>query len=457
MRPETEQAPAKGVFARAARSAMAPLRGFRHSLPKPLLALAATLLLAAIGVQAWTAVMLSRSAVEESSSAANRRIAASFAEQLAPTSKQSGDLEIGAALDELSRLNPNVRPYVVNEHGIVVFSPSALGNPQQPFVSRRQLADALAHPESRDISGDDPHNLGASAAISAAPVLVRGARHFVYVVLAPASSARSGLSAALGTWGWAILGAIITTGLIVALLLFMGHRRVKSLQSSVAALSHDLRAPLSSIQGYLETAIKRSDSLGQNDSKRFMSVALRSTQSATNMVNDLHHLSTIEAAGHEVEMERLSIVDLVMDSVVAVRPAANEKRILLGWSIPPAVPLVLGNAALLERLARNLLENAIRYTPPGGSVEVVFEVLADSVKVTVLDSGVGIPSAELGKVSRSFFRGSNAKAASKGSGIGLAVCSSIAKLHGAELQILSREREGTAVAFEISQAEQRYT
>ena len=73
-----------------------------------------------------------------------------------------------------------------------------------------------------------------------------------------------------------------------------------------------------------------------------------------------------------------------------------------------------------------------------------------------MDSGVGIPKDELGKVSKSFFRGSNTKSSTKGSGIGLAVCSSIAKLHGRELRILSREREGTAVIFELSQAEQSY-
>lgn len=437
-------------------TARAFLRGLRSQLSTPLLAFFALLAAAAIGIQVWTAVSLSRSAAQDSSSATNRLTARSFAERLTLLSRQADDKEIDKALEELSRLNPNVRPYIVNEHGIVAFSPRRLGKLQLPFVDRRLMAEFLEHSGHQEVVADDPHNLGGSTPISVAPLLIRGTKHFVYVVLAPASSTNSSFLAGARTWAWASLGAVATTGIIVFVLLFVAHRRIQGLQSSVAALSHDLRQPLSSIQGYLETVLQRGEALEGDDSKRFMSVALRSTRSATNMVNDLHHLSLVEASGQAVEMEPLSIVDLVMDSVVAVRPIADEKRISLAWSIPPKVPLVLGSTALLERLARNLLENAIRYTPQGGTVEAVFDVLPDAVRVTIMDSGVGIPKDELGKVSKSFFRGSNTKSSTKGSGIGLAVCSSIAKLHGRELRILSREREGTAVIFELSQAEQSY-
>lgn len=402
------------------------------------------------------AVSLSKDAVESTGSATNRLVARTFAERLGRFSERADEQTLGKALDELSRLNPSVRPYIVNEHGIVAFSPSHLGKTQLPFVDRRLLFghDATSHLEER--IGDDPHNLRLTAPISVAAIRLRGEQHFVYVVLAPASTARSGFMVGIETWLWAVAATIVTSSLIALILLFVAQRRVHGLQSSVAALSHDLRAPLSSIQGYLETILQRGEVLAQEDSKRFMSVALRSTHSATNMVNDLHHLSLIEASGQPLSMESVSIVDLVMDTIAAVRPLADEKRIILAWSIPPRVPLVRGNAALLERLVRNLVENAIRYTPKGGSVEAVFNILADSVRITITDSGVGIPKQELGKVSRSFFRGSNTKSSTHGSGIGLSVSSSIAKLHGSDLRILSREREGTAVIFELPQAEQAY-
>lgn len=432
------------------------LRGFSAQLSSPTLILCGALAIGAIALQTWVAVSLSRDAVQDTGSDTNRLVARTYAERLARSPSASDEAALGRALDEISHLNPNVRPYIVNEHGIVVVSPSALGKTQLPFVDRKLLVPLTSPASLGSMVGDDPHNLRLTTPISVAPFRFRGEQHFVYVVLAPASSARSGVVVSAETWLWALGATLATSGLIAVVLLFVAHRRVQGLQSSVAALSHDLRAPLSSIQGYLETILQRGEALAKDDSKRFMSVALRSTRSATNMVNDLHHISLLEASGEAVVMEPVSIVDLVMDTIAAVRPSADEKRITLAWAIPPGVPLVNGNAALLERLVRNLIENGIRYTPTGGSVEAVFEVLADSVRVTITDSGVGIPEQDLGKVSRSFFRGSKTKASVQGSGVGLSVSTSIAKLHGSQLRILSREREGTAVIFELSQAEQRY-
>ncbi len=432
------------------------LRGLTSQLSRPMLILCGLLAIGAISLQTWVAVSLSRDAVENTGSETNRLVARTFAERLSRLPAAADSSSVSKALDEISRLNPGVRPYIVNEHGIVVVSPSGLGKTQLPFVDRRLLVGLTAPAGLGEMAGDDPHNLRLTVPVAVAPFSLRGERHFVYVVLAPASTARSGFMVNSETWLWALAAALVTSGLIAVVLLFVAHRRVQGLQSSVAALSHDLRAPLSSIQGYLETILQRGEALAKDDSKRFMSVALRSTRSATNMVNDLHHLSLLEASGQTIVMEPVSIVDLVMDTLTAVRPAADEKRITLAWSIPPRVPLVNGNAALLERLVRNLVENAIRYTPKNGAVEAVFEVLADSVRVTITDSGVGIPEQELGKVSRTFFRGSKTKASVQGSGVGLSVSTSIAKLHGSQLRILSREREGTAVIFELSQAEQRY-
>jgi len=417
----------------------------------------ALLIVGLIVFQVHMAVRLTQNAVEHTGSAANHRVAKSFAERMSQVSHNGSDAEVLSDLNEISRLNPAVRAYIIDERGIVDYSPRPYGKVRLPFVDMQPVRDFLTtRPEAGEIQGDDPHNLGSVAPISVARLTLKGEPHYLYVVLAAATTANAGLLSAIGTGFGVLLVSVLSMGLLVFVLLFIAHRRVQGLQSSVAALSHDLRAPLSSVQGYLETLLTRGERINPEDSQRYMSVALRSTRSAANMVNDLHQLSVLEASGNPVEMEPLSLVDLVMDTLMAAKPIADEKRISLAWDVPPNVPLAFGNIPLLERLARNLIENAIRYTPARGRIEVTFSVLPDSIRITVSDSGVGIPESELGKVSQSYFRGSKTKSSTKGSGIGLAICAKIAKLHGRELRILSREREGTAVMFEVAQAEQAY-
>jgi signal transduction histidine kinase len=439
------------------RRAYGVVRSFATHVPKPLVALFGLILVGAVVLQVWATVSFSKKAVMNSDYLMNRRIAKSFAERIGTTAFKGSEYEVSKLLNEVSRLSPSVRLYIIDQHGIVVSTPNSYGKLRLPFVSMAPVKDFLGNQDStRVILGDDPHDLHESAPISVTPLSVRGESHFMYVVLAPAASAHRSVLSGLGIGFLTLIGSLLTLGFVIFALLFVAQKRVQGLQGTVAALSHDLRAPLSSIQGYLETLLSRGGDLSGDDSQRFMSVALRSTHSAANMVNDLHQLSLLEAAGDSVEMEPLSLIDLVMDTLMAAKPTADEKRISLHWSVPPNVPLAHGNIPLLERLVRNLIENAIRYTPAGGRIEVVFDILADSIQITVTDSGVGIREDELKKVSQAFFRGSNTKAKTKGSGIGLAICSRIAKIHGQELRILSREHEGTAVIFKVAQAEQAY-
>jgi signal transduction histidine kinase len=149
-------------------------------------------------------------------------------------------------------------------------------------------------------------------------------------------------------------------------------------------------------------------------------------------------------------MEPLSIADLLMDCVMAVKPICDEKQLDLSVGIPKGTPLVHGNVELLERMVRNLVDNAIRYTPPRGRIDVSLAQMDTKIRVTVHDTGVGIPEEQLNKVSERFFRGANVKGRVQGSGIGLSVASEVARLHGGKLRILSRESEGTAIIFDLS-------
>jgi hypothetical protein len=300
------------------------------------------------------------------------------------------------------------------------------------------------------ILGDDPHHITSRNPISVAPLRFRSSAAFVYVVLSPASRI-SRTYTFLGFKLGALTAVLMSVGGLVVAGLLMGgiYAHYHSINAKLAAISHDLRSPLGAIQGYLETILERGDRLTPQERERFMKVALKSTRSATSLINDVHHLSKLEASEQAISHEPLDITDLIMDVLISLKPASDAKRLRVESEVAPVLPICLGNVELLERLVRNLLENAIRYTPEGGRIRVEIANASTSVRITVVDSGIGIPKSELDKVGKAFFRGAGAAQTAPGSGLGLSIAASIARLHGGELKILSRESEGTAIVFTV--------
>jgi signal transduction histidine kinase len=348
----------------------------------------------------------------------------------------------------------NLPIYLLDEHGVVKASPKDYGRIAMPFVDLRPIRRFLALGEKKAVVyGDDPSKLHAVRPISVEQLRLGGGTHYLYVVLAEGGAHATidsvfGSTVGVGT----LIVATISIGVIVLLVVAVAYRRLYQLQGSVAALSHDLRGPLSSIQGYLETVLLKGESLHSESAQRFMKIALRSTQSAASLVDDLHHVSRLEAAGERPSMEAFSLSDLVMDLEMSLQQFLREKEISLTVDVPAVLPLAYGNIQLVERLLRNLLQNALRYTPQRGKIQLTVQLVATRIRVTVLDSGCGILESEMTKVKGPFFRGTNVSSVVQGSGIGLSIASAVARLHGSELKILSREGEGTAVVFELPHA-----
>ncbi len=438
---------------RCLREGLIYARGMRTHISTPLWVLLCAVMVGVVGFQVWAHITLSRRAVDASEALTNRNIARIFAERLRRFSERSNPSEVYKQINELARLNPSIRLYLLDQNGIVKASPREYGHLVLPFVDLRPVRRFIASGDRSDVVyGDDPLKLRSLRPISVEPLRLGGGTHYLYVVVGE-GGADTGLTASINsTVGiGTVLVTAVSMSLVVVLIVFLAYSRLQRLQGAVASLSHDLRSPLSSIQGYLETLLHKSDSLDADSSKRFMNVALRSTRTAATLVDDLHHLSKLEASGEKPEMENFSLADLVMDVTMSTRPQADEKKIDLVVYVPPVLPLAYGNVQLIERLLRNLLQNGLRYTPERGKVEVIAALVVGRIRVTVSDSGVGIPESELSKIKSPFFRATNAKAAGQGSGLGLSIASAVAKAHGGELKILSREGEGTAVVFELRQ------
>jgi PAS domain S-box-containing protein len=209
----------------------------------------------------------------------------------------------------------------------------------------------------------------------------------------------------------------------------------------VASVSHELRTPLTSIRGYLE--LVREDDALSDEHDQMLRVIERNAERLLLLVNDLL-LAAQVAAGNDVSgaSADFDLACLVDDAVAAAVPRADHGKVALTVNTEPA--MLRGDAVRIAQVADNLISNAIKFTPPGGTVSVALAVEDDCVKLSVADSGIGIPEDEQAGVFSRFFRSKAAtKDAIPGTGLGLAIAKSIVEAHGGEITFTSAPDVGT--------------
>ena len=196
----------------------------------------------------------------------------------------------------------------------------------------------------------------------------------------------------------------------------------------VANVSHDLRTPLASVLGYLETVVKKQGQLDQEEQSRFLNTALSEARRLNRLVGDLFELSKLESGQIQLEPEPFSIAELAQDVLQKYQLQAEEKKIRLLTSFSDNLPIVEGDIRWLDRVLQNLLDNALRYCEPEGFVMITLFPENEKVNLKVCNSGDPIPEANLTKVFDRYFKSSNRKKA--GAGLGLTIVKKIIDLHG---------------------------
>jgi signal transduction histidine kinase len=219
----------------------------------------------------------------------------------------------------------------------------------------------------------------------------------------------------------------------------------------IANVSHDLRSPLASIQGYLETIQIKDGSLTPRERGEHISVALRNARRLNTLVSELFELSKLEARQVKPQFETFSVAELVQDLVMQFRPQAEAAAIRLEVELSERAARVHGDIALVERALANLIENALRHTPDGGCVRVVAASDVDQVRIEVCDTGTGIAEADLPHVFDRFYRKDEGRG-SGGLGLGLAIAQKIAELHGTRLSVASKVDCGTRFTLALPTA-----
>jgi PAS domain S-box-containing protein len=223
----------------------------------------------------------------------------------------------------------------------------------------------------------------------------------------------------------------------------------------LANMSHELRTPLHGILSFASFGIKNIQSGSPDDMRRYFERIQKCGETLVTLVNDLIELSRMESGRVELQRKPVDVGALLTMAVDEFRNRVSERGTHVDLQLP-AVPVVLqADDQQLVHVLRNLLDNGVRFSPEGSPVEVRCRDTAQTVRVEVLDRGVGIPENELEAVFDKFIQSSKTRTGAGGTGLGLAICREIVLAHGGRIWAETRPGGGSVLSFELPRTEPR--
>jgi len=219
----------------------------------------------------------------------------------------------------------------------------------------------------------------------------------------------------------------------------------------VTNVSHDLRTPLATLQGYIETLFLKDKSLSAEDRKHHLEIAIQHCERLSKLVDELFELAKLESHEIQAHYEPFNISELAHDVVQKFDLSAKEKQLSIQIDLDPGLPFVNADIAMIERVIENLLDNAVRHTPPGGSIRLTLSPQNADIAVGVSDTGCGIPGEDLPFIFDRYYQREKTRTAKTGySGLGLAIARRVLELHNKPIRVESTPGSGTTFTFLLS-------
>lgn len=230
-------------------------------------------------------------------------------------------------------------------------------------------------------------------------------------------------------------------------------RRLERMREEfVANVSHELRTPIASIKGYTETLLE--GALGDKDNARdFLKIIDTDADRLASLIEDILSLSKIESGTLRMEFRPLALKPVVERVAQNFRKQISEKKIAFKNDISPDLPRVLADEDRIFQVFLNLIDNAVKYTPPGGEIAVSGKREGERVVVSVRDTGIGIPAEDLPRVFERFYRVDKARSREQGgTGLGLSIVKHIVQAHKGSVAVESAPEKGSTFSFSLPAA-----
>jgi signal transduction histidine kinase len=467
------------------------------------------LLLIILGtVQIVLLVNFSSEYFAESDQKLNRNLAADLAAKFKPYLEDTLDYKsIASTFQVMMVMNPRVEFYLLDSEGTILAyfaDPEKIKRMQvdtDPIKYFLDAGDDLKMP----LYGDDPRSVDRQKPISVTPINIgKDQRGYLYVILGgelhDSALAMVEDSYILRSGAVALAVNFVITGIIGLILFFLLTRRLRLITNAVtdfekgnyqskiifrtqdeigqlnkafnkmaatieknieeiknndqlrrdliANISHDLRSPLASVQGYLETILIKDDKLEAEERKNYLEIVHKNIQRLNRLVEDLLELSKLDAKQVKPKTEEFSISELTQDVVLKFQPQAEKQHITIHTNFPNEIPIVEADIGMIERALSNLIDNALIYTPEKGEVSVEVQEKEKKVAVIVSDNGKGISENDLPHVFDRFYRADKSRS-TEGTGLGLAITKKIIEAHKGNISVKSNVNQGTIFQFDL--------
>ena len=218
----------------------------------------------------------------------------------------------------------------------------------------------------------------------------------------------------------------------------------------IANVSHDLRTPLATLQGYIETLLLKEENLTDSERRSHLEVAIKHCDRLSKLVDNLFELAKLDSSEIGVNCEPFNLGELAQDVAQKFQLSAKEMQLDLSIISDNEIPFVYADIGLIERVLENLIENAVRHTPRGGSIRLELSSINKDVVIRISDTGAGIPEEELANIFNRFYQlDKSRKKEPEHSGLGLAITKRILEIHGRPIEVSSRLNAGTTFTFQL--------
>ncbi len=436
----------------------------------------------------------------------NKELASNMLETIKPDFKNGivNQEALADIMHSMMVVNPSVEVYILNPDGVILSYVAPEKVVKLAKVSLDPIRRFLNDKDHNIVYGDDPRNPGEKKIFSAAEVTEAGnLTGYIYIVLA----SQEYVSASHMVLGSYILGLSIKSIIVILLVsalvglvaiwyitkelnhiihgikLFklgnLGSRipikknnefdrialvfnemagtieqNIKELRGIdefrkelISNISHDLRTPVASIQGYAETLLLKAGKLDAGQQQKYANIIYKSSEKLKILVDELFELSKLESNQVKLKTEPFSIAELVSDVANKYRIISQKKGISINTFISNDIPAVEADISLIDRVLQNLIDNAIKFCKEGDYINLEIQLSSpESVKISIADSGVGISNDDLPYIFERYFTG---KRHNESTGLGLAIVKKIIDLHHSEIHVMSQPGKGTTFTFQL--------